>query len=292
MSERRPTEFALIVGAMKSGTTSLFELLCQHPEIAGCSRKEPSYFSREEAPREGWNEYLEMWDWDPGRHRIALEASTSYAKAPWVEGVPERIAATSGASFRFLYIMRDPVERMASQIRHSLFEGWGQSLDEGLADAVLDFSRYAMQIDRYTRAFPRDSILLLTLEDLRHEPDDVLRRACDFLGVSPGWTFEGQNEARNRGDFYQVPEVVAWLARRRPVQAVVETLPSPVHRGLRRAVSTLGSDRSDSLGRWKLNQEERDEVLQRLSGDLRRLRDVYGVDVERRWSLPPSLLAS
>jgi hypothetical protein len=33
-----------LIGAMKSGTTTLHELLAQHPEIAMCDPKEPCYF--------------------------------------------------------------------------------------------------------------------------------------------------------------------------------------------------------------------------------------------------------
>ncbi len=37
--------FALIIGAMKCGTTSLFSYLAQHPEISACQPKEPDFFS-------------------------------------------------------------------------------------------------------------------------------------------------------------------------------------------------------------------------------------------------------
>ena len=59
---QRPSNFALIIGAMKSGTTSLFHLLAQHPEIAAASVKEPNYFSSDDVYSKGWDWYV-----GPGR---------------------------------------------------------------------------------------------------------------------------------------------------------------------------------------------------------------------------------
>jgi hypothetical protein len=41
------TAFALIIGSMKSGTTSLFRYLAEHPELSPSTPKEPNFFSRE-----------------------------------------------------------------------------------------------------------------------------------------------------------------------------------------------------------------------------------------------------
>ena len=42
-----PDNFSIIIGAMKSGTTSLFEVLAQHPEICGAKKKEIDYFVKD-----------------------------------------------------------------------------------------------------------------------------------------------------------------------------------------------------------------------------------------------------
>ena len=41
-------EYILIIGAMKCGTTTLFDLLAQHPQIAPCKPKEPGFFAFED----------------------------------------------------------------------------------------------------------------------------------------------------------------------------------------------------------------------------------------------------
>ena len=78
-----PTRFLIIIGAMKSGTTTLFRLLAQHPQIARPSEKEPHFFSRAERFENGLSHYQNLWKWRPGFHKVALEASTGYTKFPF-----------------------------------------------------------------------------------------------------------------------------------------------------------------------------------------------------------------
>lgn len=272
-----PTAFAAIIGGMKCGTTSLFELLAQHPEVAPASEKEPDFFSSVANPADEWERYTALWSWNPDRHRIALEASTSYAKYPWVKDVPERIAST-GRPFRFIYLVRDPVRRIASQVRHGLYDGWGRSLDEGLTDDLIDFSRYAAQLDRYTAIFPAEHVLVLTLEELQSDPDPVLRRTCEFLGLSPDHRFVGSEEPRNTGDFYQVPGPVAKLARNRAAKALVNhVLPSGARHRLRKALARMSAREPDAIGRYRLDEGEVRHVRSMLADDMARLRDHYGV---------------
>ena len=63
--------FAIIIGAMKSGTTSLFHYLSQHPRIAACHEKEPDFFSNPENFAKGLDWYRNLWDWVAELHDIA-----------------------------------------------------------------------------------------------------------------------------------------------------------------------------------------------------------------------------
>jgi len=95
--------FAIIIGAAKAGTSSLYSLLAQHPELARCCVKEPRFFIRPGKPAA----YYKFWVFDPTIHSLALEASTQYARFPMFGHVPERMAAFP-AEFRLIYILRDP----------------------------------------------------------------------------------------------------------------------------------------------------------------------------------------
>ena len=120
---------ALIVGAMKCGTTSLFEYLASHPAVCGSVPKEPNFFHREAWPAD-LAEYAAFWpDFDPVLHEVAIEASTGYSKWPDVPDVTTRIqefAARHGTRFRFLYIVRDPLRMIGSGLGHGQDRGWGK----------------------------------------------------------------------------------------------------------------------------------------------------------------------
>ena len=113
--------FVLIIGAMKCGTTSLYAYLGQHPQVCPSLEKESNFFIAERSWPRGLDWYHALWNWVPGTHTVALEASTGYTKRPMFEGVADRIASVD-ADFRFVYLMRDPIARVESHHRHDLLK--------------------------------------------------------------------------------------------------------------------------------------------------------------------------
>lgn len=175
--------FALIVGAMKSGTTTLYDYLVTHPAIAGCARKEPNFFSSRNG-RGGPKRYAEGWaDFDPARHRYALEASVDYTKHPRHPMVARRIAAFP-AEFKFIYIMRDPIDRIESHIAHNIAKGRVTARDyAAMMEGAISTSRYGYQLDTFRAPLGNPEMLLLDFEDLKREPLALLDRVTDFLGL-------------------------------------------------------------------------------------------------------------
>ena len=282
----RPDSFVLIIGAMKSGTTSLFDLLKQHPEIAACNHKEPDFFTTVDDPADNWDKYLDLWGWVPGRHKIAMEASTSYTKAPLIEGIPKKISKSPSNNFKFIYMMRDPIKRISSQIRHAIYEGWGKSLDDEFSDDLIYFSQYAMQLDKYLELFPKDKFLLLTLEEFKNDPELVLYQVCDFLEISNDFTFKGSNKPRNTGDFYNIHPFFASLLKNRTLRYFSDILIKGDTRTLlRRWLSKFGQE-NKSMGRWKLNDKEIENVFKLLESDLKKLSQEYDIDVRKHWDIP------
>lgn len=172
----------MIVGAMKCGTTALFHLLSRHPEIAPAARKEPDFFSRDETWARGREWYESLWEADPGAMR--LEASVSYTKRHLFPRVVERMRETSHR-FRFVYLVRDPVERIESHLRHAATDGWAVSGTDHLTPHLIATSRYAWQAEPYLEAFGGESLLVLDNADLAADPAGVARRVTDFLGLPP-----------------------------------------------------------------------------------------------------------
>jgi len=68
---------------MKCGTSSLYSDFAKHPDDLPCITKEPEFFSEHQKHcYNGVTNYEDLWNFDPGVHRFALEVSTGYTKYP------------------------------------------------------------------------------------------------------------------------------------------------------------------------------------------------------------------
>jgi hypothetical protein len=203
----------LVLGAQKAGTTSLYRYLAEHPAVLPASVKEVRYFNRFYSRGDAW--YLAHFSLAlrgravRGRVRVAPavgEASAVYLFDP---RVPQRVHAFA-PEMKLIAVLRDPVERAYSHYQMEL--RWGREtlpidealdreeeelprlLEKALADP-LDISdggfprsyvargRYAEQLERWLRFFPRDQLLVLTSDELGGDPGEVMRRVAQFLDI-------------------------------------------------------------------------------------------------------------
>lgn len=181
----RPNLF--IVGAMKSGTTSLHAYLDSHPDIYMSEEKEPGYFVPEINGTRTEDEYLSLFA--PGAGcRFRGESSTHYTKLPTYAGVPERIRQFAPEA-RIIYIMRNPIERTISHYWHAVRDIHLGRERLTAIDAIRKrveytaYSNYAMQLQAFLTAFPREHVYCLTLESLQSDPNSELTRLYAWLGV-------------------------------------------------------------------------------------------------------------
>jgi hypothetical protein len=267
--------FALIVGSMKCGTSSLFTYLSEHPQVASAKDKEPNFFANDSNWQKGIRWYQSLWDFNPGVHRIALEASTMYTKLPRFPNAAERIAGVN-AKFRFIYIMRNPIERIESHYTHGQAAKWvttTKPMTEGLDPQLIEVSKYAKQIGEYYKRFPSQSILLLNLDDLKRDPHGTLEKVCQFLQIDTSYKFQFATSVYNKNTqrFIDGP-LWTWL------EPIACYLPPQKKNALRWRV---GIKIKKNI---KLSTEQRQAVLQELREDLRTLKSEYRFDIES-WRL-------
>ncbi|MDJ0702678.1 MAG: sulfotransferase domain-containing protein [Leptolyngbyaceae cyanobacterium MO_188.B28] len=270
--------FALIIGAMKCGTTSLFSYLSQHPMISACRRKEAFYFSDDDKFSRGFEWYQDLWDWDSNVHKIALEASVDYTRIPYFPNVAERISALEGqANFKFIYLMRNPLDRIESHYTHGRAAGWAvtnQPLSEEIGSELLAPSQYARQLEEYYKRFPHENILLLNFEELKLEPHGLLKRVCEFLDIDQDFEFQGLDQVHN-ANRQRIADERLWRSLRQIKQ--LRLLANRLSSQQKKAIYGLFGRKLK--GNTKLTPEQRGFILQELKEDLRRLKVEYGFDV-------------
>jgi hypothetical protein len=184
---RKPNLF--IVGAMKSGTTSLCTHLSEHPAVFMSPVKEPEHFSSPESTSRRTEQYLRLFRGASDEVYLA-EGSTGYTKRPIYEGVAERIHAFNPDA-RLVYVMRDPFARMVSHYRHHVRKGLERaSLPQALRQpsGYLPCSHYAYQLRPYLQLFGRGAIFLDTFESLAASPAGFCARLFEWLGIDASFT--------------------------------------------------------------------------------------------------------
>lgn len=169
----------LIGGAPRSGTTTLADLLGNHPDVYLCPMKEPQYFSAYFNNPDSWY----MRQFTPPEGVIAVgEASTNYI---YRENVPERVYRFN-PDMNLIFILRDPVKRAYSHYKreiqtHGVNDDF-MNLLKG-SDHYIKPGLYYTHFERFRAYFPEDQIQLLIFENFINSPIQVLERVADFLGV-------------------------------------------------------------------------------------------------------------
>src|SRR5580704_13557650 len=100
----------IVIGAMKSATTTLHEQLARQPGIFMSRPKEPNFFSDDEVYERGLPWYLSIFQ-GAGESALCGESSTHYTKLPAHPRTVERMARAL-PRVRVVYVMRHPIDRL------------------------------------------------------------------------------------------------------------------------------------------------------------------------------------
>lgn len=189
-----------IVGAMKSGTTSLYSILEQHPQICMSSEKEPSRFINEneiknlelEFPRiykagywKDHSKYLNLFQKEDRGIKYFGESSTAYAKFPLFKSPPKEIKKFN-PNAKLIYILRNPVDRALSEYWHQVCKGNEHlTIDEAICENsnYLQTSNYPLQLSKYNEYFPPEQIKTILFEKFITDPESTIQDICQWLEI-------------------------------------------------------------------------------------------------------------
>jgi len=187
----------IICGTQKGGTTSLYNYLKEHPQIYLPPKKEIHFFDLYFKRSIEW--YRKHFiGAESQRFKAIGEATPSYM---YLEEVAERIHNTL-PEVKLIFILRNPVDRAYSHYWHEVrlgyewlsFEEAIKAEPERLARgdiisrlhySYLDRGKYIIQIDRFRKYFSKDQMLIIIAEELWSNPEQVMRKVFEFLGVDP-----------------------------------------------------------------------------------------------------------
>jgi hypothetical protein len=259
MVDRRLPDF-IIIGAAKAATTWIVHQLQQHTGVF-LPGPEPHYFSREHDRGVDW--YADWFD-DASPTQTVGEKSADYLAHPLAA---QRIAALQ-PGVRLVVQLRNPIERAYSDYCMLYRRGTVTSPPEAYLRHGADRPRfledglYHRHLSRFVDRFPRRQLSLILHEDIKREPEAVITRLCDYLGIE-SHVAHGEVAARiNAGEAPLLP-----LALRRML-APIKPLAAPLRR--QRWFRTVHAAMARQPNYPPLTLDLR-----------RRLRDFYAADIEK-----------
>ncbi|WP_242155149.1 sulfotransferase family protein [Aestuariivivens sediminis] len=195
----------IIGGAMKSGTSTLHNILNSHPQVA-MAHEELGFLDMDEwlqhpdyhfydRKAKLWKSTLlvpemqVLWDWYysqfPKRtdHMLVGEDSTTYLASP---RVAERLAMQKKA-IKVIFILRHPTKRALSNYLHAVKSGRAlYSLEDTLKydpHSILKRSLYKEQLDVYYKHLPSEQIKVVLFEDFLRNKAEVIKAISTFLNL-------------------------------------------------------------------------------------------------------------
>ncbi len=260
---------AMIIGAMKCGTTSLYDYLCCHPQICPATMKEPEYFSEHQGHGLDVANYNDLFQFDCLKHRYTLDGSTGYTKFPSEQNVAKRIF-DSGIRPKLIYLMRNPFDRIESHFNFKAdAKNWSLEL---LDEHLIMTCDYFLQLEQYRQHFQIDNILLLDFDDLKNKPADVVGRTFDFLGIDRSHSptvYDVKNQTNYRSNLERT-------LRKIGAEKLLRFLPRSIKVSL-----TSIAGRLSKIEKRRLTKDERNVVFKRLEVGMKGLNDTYGFNPEK-----------
>lgn len=224
-------DYFFIVGAQRSGTTYLYHLLAEHPEIemAQPLKPEPKFFITDALFCNGLDYYKNSYFEGKVGAWLRGEKSTSYIE---LETAAIRLAA-SFPKAKIVFLLRNPIERAISNYWFSVNNGLEtKSIEEAFLqeeERVVDYDpdqvsvspyaylrrgRYIDYILMYERYFPSKSIRVMLYEQLISSVRFV-HDLYTFLGVTnnfvPAVIYQTKNRGSKPDDFSLPSELRPYL---------------------------------------------------------------------------------
>lgn len=176
----------IFAGASKSGSSTLFEHIKQHPDICISSVKEPFFFDFNY--RKGLEYYESLFLHHKGEKAVG-EATVWYMS--W-QSVPKRMY-DSLPDVKLLLVLRNPIERAFSNYLMDLRAGhytpqqtFGHVIRneknvKGIDRRIVSGGFCYEHLKRFEKYFPQNQMLVVLYEDLKHNPQQVCSKVYSFL---------------------------------------------------------------------------------------------------------------
>jgi len=264
------------IGAQRSGTTWIYEMLKNHPQVCMSPEKEINFFNNHYGKGLEW--YKKFFN-ECSREKVIGEFSPTYLSNNLAAKRMRKIVPEA----KIIVSLRNPADQIFSRYHYMISrQMYSKSFDKALKGmpCLIEDAFYYKHIKRYLEYFDRDQILILIYEDLHRDARSFLRKVYSFLGIDSSYIPPNLNEKVHS---IRVPKskhietamvIIRILLRKMELYSLVEKLKErDIVRKLRelntRANKTYKE--MDARNRHRLNQifaHDKESLLALLGRDL------------------------
>ena len=291
----------LMIGAPKSGTSSIYNYLQQHPQIYMSPEKEPHFFTLE-------NEKIDFQGpGDEGRFDNAVTQLEDYLKL--FDGVSEEIAIGEASTTylssvkaperinhyipnaKLIAVLRNPIDAAYASFLHLVRDGDEPLIDFALAlqaeeqrisqnwEGIWHYTKrglYSVQLKRYFDVFKPEQIKVYLYEDFKSNPVKILQNIFVFLGVEHTFTPD-MSSKYNVSGMPKYPVLNKFMVKPNALKSTINTLLPQEFRGYL----------AHQLKNWNFNQfqkpqmpvEVREKLSREYREDILQLQDLIQQDL-------------
>jgi hypothetical protein len=192
----------MVLGASKSATTTLYDILKAHDDIYTPSFKEPHFFNIDENYNKGLAWYQKTYYKNTDKKKVIFDFTPTYL---YSSSCAKRIFDSLGSEVKFIIVLRNPVDRAYSQYLHSRRDGHESSdfisainnesarIDIARKDKdILSELRYSYvsqglyynMLQSYLKYFKLENFLIINFEgEIVENIEKTVRKLSDFLNI-------------------------------------------------------------------------------------------------------------
>lgn len=176
-----------IVGAVKGGTTWLYEVLRSSNDVFCAELKEPQFFNPSYVSRkhivaissiESYQRRIAKAD----KEKIIVDGSATYLTTPDSPSLIKKYNPNA----KIVIMLRDPVERAFSHYLMDMREGVTNSSfiksDRTVDKKYINFSKYSQGVKKYLECFGDSNVLIISSNEMK-SPERLIKKVCEFLEI-------------------------------------------------------------------------------------------------------------
>lgn len=259
----------IIAGAPKCGSSTLYTILKQHPEICMSSYKEPYLYLKDWGKDESY--YQQKYFPECRGDKLIGEASIDYMFYP---EVAKRILKVK-PSTKFVFIFRNPVDRAFSHYWQNVKSGkqinsWNYLLKNEIGHNTFNYGFYFSHLNRFmNNHFDDSQIHLVIFEDFIKNATTEFSKICKFLNIKD--IKQSDNIIENKGFAFRNNWLRAGIVKIKNSRTSYKKIPSFLLPAGKRLLNYLN----------KLNSKSKESTLFQLEKSRSFLQNYYYNDIKK-----------